>query len=39
MKEVINIISLDDVKLTTNGKNYSFRINKDLRYRIELIVE
>ena len=31
--------SLDDVKLTTNGKNYSFRINKDLRYRIELIVE
>ena len=31
--------SLDDVKLTTNGKSYSFRINKDLRYRIELIVE
>lgn len=31
--------SLDDVKLTTNNKNYSFRINKDLRYRIELIVE
>ena len=31
--------SLDDVILEQDGKKYSFRINKNLRYRIELIVE
>lgn len=31
--------SLDNVVLSQNNKKYSFRINKDLRYRIELIVE
>ena len=30
---------LSKVVLTKNNKKYSFRINKDLRYRIELIVE
>ena len=31
--------SLDSVVLETNDLKYSFRINQDLRYRIELIVE
>lgn len=31
--------SLDDVVLKKDNKTYSFRINKDLRYRIELIVK
>lgn len=31
--------SLDDVVLVQDGKKYSFRINQDLRYRIELVVE
>ncbi len=31
--------SLDDVKLEQNGKKYSFKINNNLRYRIELIIE
>lgn len=31
--------SLDDVVLVQDGKKYSFRINQNLRYRIELVVE
>ena len=31
--------SLDDVKLEYESKKYSFKINKDLRYRIELQVK
>lgn len=31
--------SLDDVVLEQNNKKYSFKVNKDLRYRIELVVE
>ena len=31
--------SLDDIVLEKDSKKYSFRVNQDLRYRIELIVE
>ena len=31
--------SLDSVVLEANNLKYSFRVNKDLRYRIELVVE